>query len=602
MIKKYVLNYLNFKLKIIFLIFFCFPLFYSAFAQDWPEGLHDPSNIVKDGDRYWIFATGDGIHAMYSYDLITWQNGPSPFTKTEFPEWINSYVKGGTNNDGDAVFHGAFWAPDIIKMNGRYYLYYSCSEWGTMTSTIGCVSTKSLNPDSPDYNWVDAGFLGIWSYQPGLALNAIDPALTRGHDNKIWMTYGSFNERGMVVTEIDSISGIPKNYSGNLPGKTIANSFTGPNTGVYFEGEGATMIYRDGYYYIFYNKGGCCNGIASSYYVIMGRSESAKGPFVDKEGKPLVTYGTPSGGTLFFKHDDARGLEDRYYGPGHIGIYSEGGVDYVSFHYYDPKGYYPSEEANNMGGPTLGFGKLDWGSDGWPSLSLDFLSEGTYTLENVNSNKFLDVENHIVDEGALLWQHNKDENQASQKWIFTPLGTGEYVIQNSKNKDFYLEAVDGSENGDVLQLTNNYTGAINQKFRVQKSPVNNKLVIYPSIQNTILEIPFAYTYETQVKLYQNTNCDCQRWYATAVDEDLSAAISKVKTIDIFPNPVKTDLNIAGTTPLIRVEIYDNIGKIVETYNPKNATNYTIDFSKFHSGIYHVKLISPRGITYKKILK
>src|SRR5690554_3462271 len=60
----------------------------SLSAQNWRAGIHDPSTIVKCKDRYWVFGTGDGIHAMYSYDLVTWSNGPSPFTKTNFPAWI----------------------------------------------------------------------------------------------------------------------------------------------------------------------------------------------------------------------------------------------------------------------------------------------------------------------------------------------------------------------------------------------------------------------------------------------------------------------------------------------------------------------------------
>lgn len=75
-------------------------------------------------------------------------------------------------------------------------------------------------------------------------------------------------------------------------------------------------------------------------------------------------------GTVVMKHDDVRGTDDRYYGPGHFGLYSEGGADYVTFHYYDPNGYYPNPAVNNRGGPTLGLARLVWGDDGWPSVSL----------------------------------------------------------------------------------------------------------------------------------------------------------------------------------------------------------------------------------------
>ncbi len=567
-------NYLNLK-KYAIKVFSIFSFFIGIYlnpvtAQTWPSGVHDPSSIVKCGDRYWVFGTGDGIYSKFSYDMITWEDGPTPFTKTVFPEWINNYVGGETNTSGESIFHGAFWAPDIIYMNDQYYLYYSCSEWGTMTSTIGCVTNKTLNPEDPDYNWVDVGFLGIWSYQPGLALNAIDPSLCRGHDGKIWMVYGSFNEVGMVVTEIDSVSGKPKTYTGNLPGTTVANSWTGPNSTNYGEGEGACMIYRDGYYYLFYNKGGCCNGIASTYYVVMGRSESPTGPFVDKSGKNMVAYGTKSGGSTVFKHNDLRGEDDRYYGPGHIGVYRENGTDYVSFHYYDPTGYYPSEEANNKGGPTLGHAKLKWDDNGWPSISMDFLDEGIYTLKNANSNKMLDVQDHIIEDGALLYQYSSNSNYDSQKWFFTPLGTGEYIVRSYEDDSQFMEAT-GTNNAEYLQLTSSYTGAVNQKFRVTQSP-NGKTLVYPSIQNNLLEIPYAYTSNYQVKLWSNTNHDCQRWIPTLFEETLST--SNEEALFTFEDTVCTKISVESNA-LWEVKVQDESWLTVAVDEGKGNQTLTI---------------------------
>jgi len=513
----------------------------SAFtlsAQKWPAGIHDPSSIVKCDDTYWIFGTGDGIYSMYSKDLITWQSGQTPFTKTDFPSWINNYVHGATDSNGNPIFHGGFWAPDIIFMNNQYYLYYSCSEWGTMTSTIGCVTNKTLNPNDPEYNWVDAGFLGIWSYQPGLALNAIDPSVMRGPDGKIWMVYGSFNEQGIVVTEIDSISGKPKTYSGNLPGTSIANSWTGGNR--YSEGEGSSMIYRDGYYYLFYNKGGCCAGIASTYYMVMGRSTNPRGPFYDKAGKPMRLINQSSGGTVVLKHNDDRGTDDRYFGPGHFGMYRENGVDYVTFHYYDPNGYYPNPAVNNQGAPTLGLAKLVWREDGWPSISLYFLDEGVYTIENVLSNKAADVSSHTLSEGAALFQYDADSIYDTQKWIFTSLETGEFTINNYSNPTMYVEA-GGTNNATTLSVTSDYTGAVNQKFRTVTSP-NGKTIIYPSTKDAVWGLSVATSNDIKLSLRTAANKDYQRWYAYQFDELLALSETKL-TVDY----------IAGTNKIIIVQ-------------------------------------------------
>lgn len=541
----------------------------SLVAQSWPAGIHDPSSIVKCKDTYWIFGTGDGIHTMYSKDMVTWQNGPTPFTKTDFPSWISKYVKGATDDDGNAIFHGAFWAPDIIYMNNKYYLYYSCSEWGTMTSTIGCVTNTTLDPDDPDYEWVDLGFLGIYSYQPGLALNAIDAALMRGHDGKIWLTYGSFNSMGIVVTEVDSITGKPK----SLPGTSVANSWTGGTR--YGEGEGGCMAYHDGYYYMFYNKGGCCAGIASTYYVVVGRSRSPKGPFVDKNGVMMRRIGAKSGGTIVFKHDDSRGDDDRFYGPGHIGVYKENGIDYVTFHYYDPLGYYPNEAANNKGGPTLGLAKLEWGEDGWPSISKDFLDKGYYSLKNSNSSKYLDIKSHSTTSGNSLYQYNLSSiGFYTQQWRFTPLGTGEYTIRNYVDSTLYIEAI-GTNNEESLRVTNDFQGAVNQKFRVVKSP-NGKILIYPSTRNKIFEIPNAATTDYPVKLWSNTNHACQRWLATPYEEKLRLTLDSL--VFNFSDTTTTELAIKSNC-IWNIEVEDDSWFSVSPSSGKGNQTLTITASE-----------------------
>lgn len=481
----------------------------ELFAQSWPAGIHDPSSITKCGDTYWIFGTGDGIVTKYSTDMVTWKEGKTPFTTSDFPAWILKYAKTSTDQ-----FAGFFWAPDIIFMNNKYYLYYSCSVWGTMSSCIGVVVNKTLDPNDADYKWEDMGDIGIHS--SGGYVNAIDPAIMRGHDGKIWLTYGSFNRDGIMVTEVDSVSGKPVSTLRT----SVANSWTGGAS--YGEGEGGCMTYHDGYYYLFYNKGGCCNGIASSYYVVAGRSRSPKGPFLDKNLKKMRIVGAKSGGTVVFKHNDSRGLEDRYYGPGHIGIYKEDGIDYVSFHYYSPNGYYPSAEANYKGGPTLGLAKLVWGDDGWPTISMDFIDKGYYTLKNVNSSKVLDTQSHKETSGSNIYQYNLGTYD-SQKWLFTPLGTGEYTIRSYADSALYIQAT-GTNNEEYLNLTNNYQGAINQKFRVVKSP-NGKILIYPSEKDRLFEIPNASTFSAQVKLWNNTNHNCQRWLATPFLETLSTTLS-----------------------------------------------------------------------------
>lgn len=42
---------------------------------------HDPSTIIKEGSKYWMFTTGNGIYAVYSKNSITGH----PAQKQYFP-------------------------------------------------------------------------------------------------------------------------------------------------------------------------------------------------------------------------------------------------------------------------------------------------------------------------------------------------------------------------------------------------------------------------------------------------------------------------------------------------------------------------------------
>ena len=98
---------------------------------------HDPSNMMRDDDRYWVFYTANGIAALSSSDpkFSDWRSEPSVFGNS-WPAWINSYVP---------AFAGQFWAPACIYMNNRYYIFYSCSTMGSSRSAIGVVTSPSLN-------------------------------------------------------------------------------------------------------------------------------------------------------------------------------------------------------------------------------------------------------------------------------------------------------------------------------------------------------------------------------------------------------------------------------------------------------------------------
>lgn len=118
---------------------------------------------------------------------------------------------------------------------------------------------------------------------------------------------------------------------------------------------------HDGWYYLFASFDSCCRGVERTYHVVVGRSRSADGPYVDRDGRAL----TAGGGSPFL---DA--VEDMR-GPGGESVTSDGRQhDPFAFHHYD---------AAAAGPFSLGLARLAW-HDGWPMpvhLRIRDLEKGT---------------------------------------------------------------------------------------------------------------------------------------------------------------------------------------------------------------------------------
>ena len=88
--------------------------------------------------------------------------------------------------------------------------------------------------------------------------------------------------------------------------------------------EATTMIEQDGWFYLLGTHGTCCDGVNSTYNIIVGRSKSPTGPFIDQVGRDMVE----GGGKMVI------GCRDGYTGAGHFGRYIVApGVEKMSFHW-----------------------------------------------------------------------------------------------------------------------------------------------------------------------------------------------------------------------------------------------------------------------------
>ncbi|MBJ3786280.1 arabinan endo-1,5-alpha-L-arabinosidase [Devosia sediminis] len=292
--------------------------------------IHDPSIAVLD-DGFVSFATGveragDGgqIRTKTSPDGLDWQeSGPLP---GGMPEWVSEELGLTPPN---------LWAPSVFEKDGVHYLYYSASSFGRNDSAIGLMTNDALDATDPTAGWEDQGMV-IRSHA-GDDYNAIDPArIDTG--GKAWLAFGSFWD-GIRMVELDPATGMA------LPDTELIALASRGGGAI----EAPSILQHDGKFYLFVSFDRCCNGIASSYRIMVGRADAVEGPYLDRDGKPLLEGGS----TELLKADG------RMRGPGGQEVFMRDGQPWLAWHWYD-------RDQNGM--PKLALSAIEFDDEGWPVI------------------------------------------------------------------------------------------------------------------------------------------------------------------------------------------------------------------------------------------
>jgi arabinan endo-1,5-alpha-L-arabinosidase len=310
-------------------------------------GTHDPS-IIKEGDVWYLFATtppnsktGEQFPVRCSKDLAHWKVCGHVFSET--PTWIKQ----------ESPKTKELWAPDISYFDGKYHLYYAYSSFGVNTSGIALLTNKTLNPQSPEFQWVDEGL--VLRSRAGDDFNAIDPNLILDEKGQAWLSFGSFWS-GIKMRKLDRKTG--KLSSDDTKVYALASRYrpehydpAKPGLPPDYQAIEAPFIVRHSdYYYLFVSYDLCCRGTKSTYHTLVGRSKEVTGPYLDAAGKKM----SEGGATPLL---DAN---QKWLGPGGESILLQKEGDIIVFHAYDAK----------TGIPSLQISTLTW-TDGWPHAALD---------------------------------------------------------------------------------------------------------------------------------------------------------------------------------------------------------------------------------------
>jgi arabinan endo-1,5-alpha-L-arabinosidase len=297
--------------------------------------VHDPS-IFRQGVTYYVFSTdasssqGGFLPIRCSTDLIAWS--ACGFVFSSMPSWISAAAPQATE----------LWAPDISFFNGTYHLYYAASSFGSNVSVIGLATNTTLDSSDANYAWVDQG--PILQSVSADDFNAIDPNILVDNSANIWLSYGSF-WNGIYQQQIDPATGLIQ--AGSATHHLAERASNVANDPI----EGASLVYANGYYYLFVSWDYCCesNPAQSDYKIVVGRGTSPNGPFTDMNGVDLAA----GGGTVLLQGDST------WAGPGGQTAYIDAtNGDLIVFH---------ALALSQNGLDYLFVRSLTW-ANGWPVI------------------------------------------------------------------------------------------------------------------------------------------------------------------------------------------------------------------------------------------
>lgn len=287
--------------------------------RDWP----DPT-VWKSGNYF--YSIGTGVYNIYmSKDMVNWtdtkRNRLSESAKQEVQ-------KIGSN----------FWAPDVVQIGDKWMLYLTCYNSNQDCGIAALTSPSAIGP----FNFVS---LITHSKQTGIK-DTIDPEVVYDKDeDKLWLFFGSIGKMHRVELNKEGTALAENAVFEHVAGLDVNDN---PSRSKVFEA--AYLYYHDGYWYLFASAG---LYLDSTYNVVVGRSKTLGGTFVDKEGRKM----TEGYATSFLKSEKG----DDFFGPGHTGeIFTDKDGNYFIYYHCHQK------SSGSDSKRYLMLQQLYWGEDGWP--------------------------------------------------------------------------------------------------------------------------------------------------------------------------------------------------------------------------------------------
>ena len=300
----------------------------------------DPAVLKASDGFYYAYATQGGweevthnIQVARSRNLVDWERlGDALPVK---PTWA------GYTQD--------FWAPHVLEDGGRFYLYYSAKPDAALSDNSRGLCLAVATATKPEGPFTDIG----QPLQCGPGFVNIDPmAFDDPATGKKLLYWGSgFGPIKVQELAPDRVSFAP----GSAPIDLIQPVKSEDSAEYQRLIEGAWVIQREGWYYLFYSGDNCC-GPNAHYAALLARSRSATGPF-----ETLASATGASNSVVL----ERRGI---WVAPGHNSVIEDAkGDHWILYHAVDSRNprSKPTDDVNTR--RVMLLDRIVW-QDGWPRV------------------------------------------------------------------------------------------------------------------------------------------------------------------------------------------------------------------------------------------
>jgi beta-xylosidase len=284
-------------------------------------GDHPDPTVLRVGADFWALVTTGGwaphFTIMRSRDLVAWRTVGAVFPQK--PAWAK----------------GDFWAPQLVEDRGSFYLYYTARrDDGAAKKGTLCVAVATAPQPSGPYT--DHGPLVCQE------IGSIDAFSLRDEDGRrylIWKEDGNDRNQptpiwAQQLTE-DGLRVVGKRK------ELIRNTERWEGRVV----EGAYVLRRGGWYYMFYSGGACC-GRACDYALGVARSRRLLGRWEKNPANPILAANAA------------------WQCPGHGDVVSTSdGREFLLYH-----SYRRSPDTFSVGRESV-LDRLTWDEKGWPLVN-----------------------------------------------------------------------------------------------------------------------------------------------------------------------------------------------------------------------------------------